>query len=159
TITVSDVTDASKASGLSTPVPLRVVALNVNVAAPTDAQPGTPFGFQVYITDANGVQKTDYTGSVAFGSSDDAADVPDYYTFTAGDAGAHAFTATFHAGGPQFLAATDLDNLGTPGVSNPVWVTAPTAGFEVQTTAQQVAGASFTYHVTTKDAYGRTPTA
>src|SRR6266704_2862562 len=50
---------------------------------------------------------TGYSGTVHFTSSDAQAALPGNYTFTAGDAGTHTFSATLKTAGTQSITATD----------------------------------------------------
>lgn len=81
-----------------------------------DAVAGTPQNATVTARDAYGNTTPNYRGTAHFaGSGDDPAfsfgdsgwDVPADYAFTAGDAGAHTFTATAKTAGAQTLTATD----------------------------------------------------
>jgi hypothetical protein len=95
-------------------VPLTVVsaaASQLVVTAPANVLAGVPFDITVSARDPYGNPATDYTGTVSFASSDDAAVLPDAYSFTPDDAGTHTFTgvALFTAG-DQALLVTDADN-------------------------------------------------
>lgn len=67
----------------------------------------TPQTVHVAIKNSDGTPATTYVGTVAFTSSDTVAYLPPQYTFVAGDAGAHDFTATLNTTGAQSLTAAD----------------------------------------------------
>jgi hypothetical protein len=61
--------------------------------------------------DEDGLTVTDYTGTVRFSSSDEAASLPNDYEFSAEDQGQHAFSLAFEfiTQGEQSLTVTDID--------------------------------------------------
>src|SRR5207245_1902776 len=74
-------------------------------ASPSTACPaGT---VTVTAKDAYGNTATGYLGTVHFSSSDAQVALPADYTFAAGDAGSHTFSATLDTAGSQSLTATD----------------------------------------------------
>jgi hypothetical protein len=77
------------------------------ISGPSTVTAGVAFTFTVTALDAYGNVATGYTGTVSFGSSDAAAELPDAYTFTADDAGVHTFSATFWSLDSQTLTALD----------------------------------------------------
>jgi hypothetical protein len=125
---------------------------------PTPITAGTPGTFTVTAKDVYNNTVTDYTGTVTFFSSDSQADLPAAYTFTAGDAGVHSFTATLNTAGPQVLGATDNSGLG--GVQLRILVLAgPTTNLVVTDYLSPViAGIINTFTVTAYDAYGNVAT-
>ncbi|MFO0957417.1 MAG: hypothetical protein U0800_08105 [Isosphaeraceae bacterium] len=64
--------------------------------------------FTVTVRDTIGQVATGYTGTIYFSSSDVKAGLPASYTFTAADAGVHAFGARPH-GGPAIDRRPGLD--------------------------------------------------
>ncbi len=82
---------------------LRFTGIEVNQAV------GAPFSFTVKAEDSAGNTATGYIGTVGFSSSDAAAKLPASYTFTAAEAGSHAFEngATFATAGTHSLTVTD----------------------------------------------------
>src|SRR6266566_3792263 len=82
-------------------------ATHFSVSAPSSATAGTAFSFTVAALDASNNPVTGYTGTVHFTSSDAQAALPGNYTFTAGDAGTHTFSATLKTAGTQSITATD----------------------------------------------------
>jgi hypothetical protein len=77
---------------------------------PSAIAAGTAGSFTVTVVDVYGNTVTGYTGTIHFTSSDLAASLPANYTFVAGDAGVHTFSATFNTSGTQSLTATDTVN-------------------------------------------------
>jgi hypothetical protein len=126
--------------------------------SPTDA--GLAANFTVTAFDPYGNVATGYTGTVQFSSSDTGALLPAPYTFTAGDAGVHTFSATLNTAGTQSLTATDSANAGITGTQANITV-APAglaglsvAGFPSATTA----GVTQTITVTARNTDGSTDT-
>jgi hypothetical protein len=87
------------------------------VAAPTLASfsvsgynspaiPGEGSTVTVQALSSGGGVLTSYTGTVTLSSSDSAATLPAAYTFTASDAGSHAFPVTLNTRGTQSITAT-----------------------------------------------------
>lgn len=79
------------------------------ISAPPSAASGTPFSITVTAVDDYGNVATGYTGTVTFTSSDKQAVLPEDYTFTAADAGVHAFTVTLTKAGNQTITVRDED--------------------------------------------------
>jgi ELWxxDGT repeat protein len=98
----------------STPAP----SLDVK-GFPTTTTAGAAGSFMVTARNADGTTNTGYTGTVQFSSTDPQATIINpatgsaitlqgfTYTFTAGDAGVHTFSATLKTAGTQSLTATD----------------------------------------------------
>jgi hypothetical protein len=128
---------------------------------PSPNTAGTDGSFTVTALDPYGNKTTGYTGTVAFTSSDAQAVLPANYTFTSTDAGAHTFTngATLKTAGRRTIVATDTVTATITGQQtvtvNPAAVASLlVAGYPSPTTA----GASHTFRVVAKDAYGNTVT-
>jgi hypothetical protein len=128
-------------------------------AFPLTETAGIGHGFTLTARDAYGNVATSYTGTVHFTSSDPyPATLPADYTFTAADAGIHAFTtgAILYTAGTQSITATDTVKPITGKIPTiTVLHGAPlftVTGFPSPTTA----GAAHTFTVTAKavDAYG-----
>jgi hypothetical protein len=78
------------------------------VALPASATGGAAQSVTVAATDDYGNATPAYRGTVHFTSTDPAATLPTDYTFTAADAGVHAFTTpVFRTAGAQSLTVTD----------------------------------------------------
>jgi probable HAF family extracellular repeat protein len=144
---------------LLTPVdPGQGVSLTVT-GFPATTTAGAAGSFTVTVTDGSGGPAAGYTGTVHFASSDPQAALPADYTFTAGDAGVHTFTATLKTAGSQWLAATDAAH-GVGGTEAGITVrpaaaaTLRVAGFPASVTA----GVAGSFTVVARDAYGNTAT-
>jgi hypothetical protein len=74
---------------------------------PSPVTAGVAGGFTVTASDVYGNRATGYRGTVHFTSSDQR---PGNYTFTAADAGMHAFSATLKTAGYQSLTTSDTAN-------------------------------------------------
>jgi CSLREA domain-containing protein len=126
--------------------------------SPTTA--GAAGTFTVTARDAFGNIATGYTGTVTLTSSDSqAALAPASYTFTAGDAGVHTFSATLKTAGTQSITASDAANslsasrsgiVVTPAAASSLVV----SGYPTPTTA----GVAHAFTVTAKDPFGNTAT-
>jgi hypothetical protein len=79
---------------------------------PATTMASTPFSVHIAVNNPNGSPATQYTGTIAFTSTDSAAVLPLQYTFTAGDAGAHDFMASLNTAGMQTITATDTTDSG-----------------------------------------------
>jgi hypothetical protein len=95
---------------------------------PSPTTPGVSQVFTVTARDAFGNTADGYRGTVHITGSDHLAALPANYTFTAGDAGAHIFTATLKTAGTQWLQAADTAAAGVSGVQSGIVVTRPAAG-------------------------------
>src|SRR5262249_41508321 len=80
-----------------------------------------PAMVDVAALDANDNTVPGYTGTVHFSSTDLAASLPNDYTFTAADGGAHLFAVTFGSAGKFTLAVTDAAHPAIVGAA-PVFV-------------------------------------
>lgn len=79
---------------------------------PSAIMASTPQTVHVAIANRDGSPATSYTGSIQFTSTDPGAVLPQTYTFTSGDAGAHDFLVTLNTSGMQTLTATDTTDSG-----------------------------------------------
>jgi ribosomal protein S11 len=127
--------------------------VTIFVTAPSAVYAGAPFNFTVTAYDCCGNVATSYGGTVAFSSSDAAASLPASYTFLAGDAGSHTFSAAFNTVGVQTITATDAGNLLIATTSGTT-VTIPNL---VVTTAADDAGAAGNCNVQTTPGTGTDP--
>ncbi len=115
--------------------------------------------FTVTARDGFGNVATGYTGTVALGSSDGQASLPASYTFTAADAGVHAFTATLKTAGAQSITATDTASAAVKGSQTGILVSAAAVThFGISAPASATQGKSFTVTVSALDAYGNVVT-
>jgi hypothetical protein len=74
---------------------------------PSDVRAGSLVLFTLTAVDAYGNSGAIYVGRVHFTSSDTTANLPEDYTFAAGDGGTHVFAVVFNGFGTQWLTATD----------------------------------------------------
>jgi hypothetical protein len=115
---------------------------------------GSAQTFLVKARDPFGNVTTGYTGTVAFGSSDVQAGLPAAYTFTAADAGVHAFSATLKTAGTQSITVKDAAS-GLGASQTGITVSAgAVARFLVSLPASVTQGVGFKFTVTVVDAYG-----
>jgi hypothetical protein len=127
-------------------------------ASPTTA--GAAHNFTVTATDPFGNTATGYRGEVRFSGSDAQATLPANYTFTAGDAGVHTFSATLKTASTQSLTATDTVTSSITGTQSGITVTPAAAstlvlnGFPSPT----MAGTAGNVTVTARDSFGNTAT-
>jgi hypothetical protein len=121
---------------------------------PSATTAGTANNFTVTAEDAFGNTATGYTGTVSFSSSDAQASLPAAYTFTAGDAGVHTFSATLKTAGSQSLTASDA-TAGFSANEAGISVTAAAAAqFLIGAPSTAQAGVAFSLTLTVVDAYG-----
>jgi hypothetical protein len=123
---------------------------------PSSTTAGGAGSFTVTAKNTDGTTATGYAGTVHFTSSDGQASLPPDYTFTAADAGMHAFSATLKTAGTQALTATDTTTVSLTGSETGITVNPAAAstmivtGFPSPTTA----GVAGNCTVTLKDLYG-----
>jgi streptogramin lyase len=127
---------------------------------PASATAGTAVSFTVTAKDAYGNVATGYRGIVHFTSTDPKAVLPANYTFIAGDAGTHTFTAklTFKTAGTQTLTAKDTVAGTITGKATSKVVAGAATHLLLSAPATATAGVAFTVTVTAQDAYGNTAT-
>jgi hypothetical protein len=158
-VTAADVTTPT-ARGTSTAVIVtagNVAALSVTGFPAVDVI-GVVHAFTVTAVDAFGNRVSSYRGQVQLGISGGTANLPQPYTFTAIDAGAHTFfTALTSQGSGQALTATDTSNGGITGSESGITVVSPATHLAVairpNTTA--TAGQMYSVTVTALDILGR----
>ncbi|HET6573559.1 MAG TPA: SdrD B-like domain-containing protein [Fimbriiglobus sp.] len=134
---------------------------------PATTPAGIPVTFTLTVRDQFNNVFTGYRGTVRFTTTDggtattlDSGSGPQPfpldYTFTAADAGLHAFTVVFTTAGPQSLSAVSATDLGITGTSAAITVTAGAAsqlrllGLPASVVAGQVSSVT----VTAADAFG-----
>jgi ELWxxDGT repeat protein len=126
---------------------------------PLPVTAGVAGNVSVIALDPYGNRATGYAGTVHFTSSDAKAVLPGNYTFTAADAGTHAFSATLKTAGYQSLTATDAANAAITGTLGSILVNPAAASrLLLSAPASVVAGAKFSMTVTVVDAYGNVVT-
>src|SRR5262249_17447022 len=95
---------------------------------------------------------------VHFTSGDAQAVLPGNYTFTAADAGTHAFSATLKTAGTQSLTATDTANAALTGSQSVTVNPAAASRFLISAPSSVQAGAPLRLPATGADAYGNVAT-
>jgi hypothetical protein len=159
-ITATDTTTVS-IKGSQTPITVTSSAaasslIVVGFATPSVA--GISKSFTVTAKDAFGNTATGYTGTVTFTSSDPKSGLPTNYTFVAGDAGTHTFTATLKTAGSQSITATDTVTGTIKGSQTGITVNAAAASRLIVSNfpASTTAGVSQGFKVVAQDAFGNT---
>jgi hypothetical protein len=121
---------------------------------------GSAGSFTVTALNADGSTDTGYVGTIHFTSSDGQAGLPSDYTFTAGDAGVHTFSATLESAGTQSITASDTNTGGATGGATGISVT-PAAASTFRVSAYPpaiVAGEAVSFTVTALDPFGNIAT-
>lgn len=85
-------------------------ATHLGLVVQCAAYPGGSTKLVVVALDASNQVVKDFTGTVKFTSSDNAAQLPAEYAFTAADHGVHVFSATLKTSGKESITATDVDD-------------------------------------------------
>jgi hypothetical protein len=106
TITATD-TATSAVTGFASVTVNPAAATHLILSYTSNPVKNRPWSLTVTAYDAYGNVATGYTGTVHFASSDNRADLPADYTFTAADAGVKTFSVTFRRMGQQSLTVTD----------------------------------------------------
>src|SRR5206468_151129 len=115
------------------------------VGFPSPTTAGSAANFTVTAKDPYGNTASGYTGTVHFTSSDSQALLPANYTFSAGDAGVHTFSATLKTAASQSLIVSDTANGGITGSQSDITInpaaasTLTVAGFPSPTTVGSAA--------------------
>jgi hypothetical protein len=126
---------------------------------PSPVTAGSAGTFTVTAEDPYGNVATGYTGTVSFASSDSRAVLPAAYTFSAGDLGTHAFSASLLTAGLQALTVVDSTTPTLTGSQTGITVNAGAASmFVISAPAAAQAGTAFSVTVTAEDAYGNVAT-
>jgi hypothetical protein len=126
---------------------------------PSPQTAGVSGNFTVTVRDTNNAIVTGYVGTVHFDSTDPQALLPADYTFTAGDAGVHVFSATLKSAGTQSITVTDTVAGGITGAESGITVNpSAMASLNVSAASPQTAGVAFNFSVTAKDAFNNTVT-
>jgi len=126
---------------------------------PSTTSAGAAGSFTVTLKDPFGNIASRYTGTVHFSSSDAKALLPANYTFTAGDAGKHTFSAALKTTGTQSIAAADTLASALTATEGGITVNAAAASkFIIAAPSTVTAGAPFSLTLTVEDAYGNVVT-
>jgi hypothetical protein len=109
TVTATDTENAELTGEATVTVAEAPAVENLVVLARPVARTGATVTVFVVALDETGRVATNYSGTIQFSSSDDAAVLPDDYTFTADDHGVKTFTVTLESRGRQTITATDTE--------------------------------------------------
>jgi hypothetical protein len=132
-------------------------ANHFGLSAPATSVAGTPFSVTVAALNPLGNKDPNYTGKVHFSSSDNQANLPNDYTFTAADQGQHTFSVTLKTAGNQTVTATDTTMSSFTGKASVTVTPAAASKLSVAGFPSPVnAGSVHTFAVTALDAYGNT---
>jgi hypothetical protein len=156
-ITASD-TNISALKGNSSAVAVSPAATSLLVVSglPASTVAGASLVLIVTAVDTFGNTTPAYAGTVHFTATDPKATLPADYTFTAGDAGVHAFSATLVTAVPvQLIQATDTAHATITGATPSVAVSPATAAaLVVAVPPTATAGTAVNVPVAVTDTYG-----
>jgi N,N-dimethylformamidase beta subunit-like protein len=126
TITGTDTASATVTGAVSVSVKPAAAAA-MSIAAPASTKMNQSFNFTVTLRDRFGNVATGYTGTVRFSTTDISplVNLPANYTFTAGDAGVHTFSATLQTPPSQTITASDIANEALTATSTSIAVNLP----------------------------------
>jgi hypothetical protein len=124
------------------------------LAAPTTSPAGGTVSLTVNAVDQSGARVSNYTGTIAFTSTDGQATLPATYTFTPGDGGTHTFGSTiFTTAGTQTVTVRDTST-GTTAFTSIVVTGGPATRLAITTSpTTTVAGTPLGVTVTALDQY------
>ena len=154
TDTVAGSLTGSQTGILVTPAAASTFSL---VGFPGVSVAGMPGMFTVTALDPYRNVATGYRGTATFRSDDPNAMLPADYSFTAADAGVHAFTATLTTAGSHFLRVADTQTGTLTGEQDGIVVNpGPADHFRIAAPARATAGTAFEMTVTAADHYNNT---
>ncbi len=159
-ITAADTTTAGL-TGTDGNITVNAAAASTMTVAgfPSTTSAGAAGSFTVTLKDPFGNIASGYTGTVHFSSSDAKALLPANYTFTAGDAGKHTFSAALKTAGTQSIAAADTLSSALMATEGGITVNAAAASqFIISAPSTVTAGAPFSLTLTVEDAFGNVVT-
>ncbi len=133
---------------------------HLSITASTSETAGASFNVTVTALTASGATDPNYTGTIAFTSTDTQAGLPGHYTFTTNDAGSHTFAITLKTAGTQSIAATDTASATVTGTLSGLSVS-PAAASQIVLSglsSSTIIGAPQTITVTMRDPYGNLAT-
>jgi len=158
TIAASDSVTGSITGNATVMVNPAAAASLVVAGYPSPVTAGIANSFTVTAEDQLGNIAAGYTGTVHFASSALKAVVPVDYTFTAGDAGVHVFSAILRSAGSQSLSAMDTVDNSLSGSQVGIIINPAATNHLVlsQFPSKTTAGVSQSFRVTAQDAFGNT---
>jgi len=147
--TVAGMTPFTQVATISSPYRFTVTGVSDPIKA------GVPSSVTIRVTDKNGNQRTDYTGTINFSSTDPAATVPASYTMKSTDYGIKTFTngVTMGSVGEYCVVAEDsIDSAVARGQQCSITVQAPNSGtisqLAIITPEQRVTAGHFSSPIT-----------
>ena len=155
--TVTSTITGAQYGVLVTPAAARTLVVSGLVSPRTAGVAGI---VTVTARDAFGNVATAYRGTIGFTSTDDAADLPENYTFKAFDAGVHTFSVTLKSAGSRSVRARDTLTSTITGGQYPILVKPAAATTLVVSGlgSPRTAGVAGIITITAKDAYGNVAT-
>ena len=162
TVTAMNVIGESSSTNEVAATPSLPTAFALGVSGfPTSTIAGSSGTLTVTALDTNGNVVSSYNSTVHFSSTDNSANLPTDYTFTAADSGSHIFSAIqLKTAGTQSITAKDIVHSSVTGTQSGIAVTPTSAsalivsGFPNPDTS----GTSQSFKITAKDAYGNIAT-
>ncbi len=159
-LTATDTTTAV-ITGSETGITVKAAAASTMSVAgfPSPITAGYAGSVTVTLEDPYGNIASGYAGTVHFTSGDGKATLPANYTFTAGDAGVHNFSAALKTAGTQSITAADTVTTRLTGTDGGIFVNPAAASqFIISAPSKVSAGAAFSLTLTVEDAYGNVVT-
>jgi hypothetical protein len=140
-VTATDTSNGAITGTASVTVDAAPVATHFEILVQPEVYAGEQTQVLVLALDASNHVVKNYTGTFSLTSSDTAATLPDSYTFSASDHGAHVFDFTMGTTGTETLTATDTSNSSLSGtVSITVNPTQVATHFQVLARHSAIAG-------------------
>lgn len=132
---------------------------SLSISAPSGVSAGSTFSVTVTASNTSGSADSGYTGTVRFSSTDTQAGLPSTYTFSAADHGVHTFLVTLKTAGAQSVSVTDTASNQSASASGISVSPGAVSQFIVSgLPSSATVGASQTFTVSAKDAYGNVAT-
>ncbi len=124
TVTATDIATGTLTGSAS--VTVNPAPASMAITAPSSGNTGTShaIGITVGLRKAANTLESSYVGTVHFTSNDPSAVLPADYSYTAGDAGTHAFSVAFLNPGAKMVTVTDTGNGALSATTAPINVTA-----------------------------------
>ncbi|HLN32693.1 MAG TPA: choice-of-anchor tandem repeat GloVer-containing protein [Gemmataceae bacterium] len=151
-------TEYGGANGLGTVFEVQCGGARYTFSGFSSATAGQTGQFTVTVQNPDGSTDTGYIGTIHFTSSDSKAVLPAAYTFTAGDAGMHTFSATLDTAGSQFITGFDTNSSIVGQIEVTVTAAAVSSLNISGYPSSTVAGTSNSFTATAYDPYGNVAT-
>ncbi len=157
-IAVKDVVTAAAVGSQTGIVVNAANAASIGLAGFPSTVAGVAQNLVVTVKDAFGNVSTNYSGTVAFSSSDAVAGLPANFTFSSSDAGVHSFAATLKTSGLHSITVKDSAGVMIATQSGISVTAAAAMTFTLSTPTAATQGVGFKVTVTARDAYGNIAT-